>query len=524
MNARQLRAWALSALVAMVAWAPEATRADLDGADRAARLIAGLDLDEARRVLGSGAGDDPRIALERARLGIYELDCDGAAAILGRAEVRALPGADALGDIAHGCQRVTAALQTDRDEVRNIEVRWQDDGDRPLAPMLFDTVAKAREVLAKDLGVDWPRPTRVVVVRDLLSLSAMTGLPYDSARTTGTVAVAKWGRVTLLSPRASPHGYPWRDTIAHELTHLAVTRASRDLAPLWLQEGIAKREETRWRAPGPFDDRPPPDAIVQAGDAMGKRFPLDKLGPSIAMLPSADDAMVAFAEVTSFVRFYADTQDPRPGEAGTALPKLLHALSEPGIGADAALVAVSGSDLKSWDERWRAYVASKPRTSLPPFFLEDPKHDRRELDRLREGRDRSRLAELLVARGHAGPAAQQLDRVPTELGATDPSMRWLRGRVLEAAGRRVEGANLVADPHEVASSYGPWWALRGRWARTDRDEGTAVLSFEAAVAADPLDPESACESTDAADSPADPDRARLCAAARARGEPTFGDD
>ena len=49
----------------------------------------------------------------------------------------------------------------------------------------------------------------------------MTGLPYESAKTTGTVAVAKWGRVTLLSPRASPHGYAWRDTMAHELTHLA---------------------------------------------------------------------------------------------------------------------------------------------------------------------------------------------------------------------------------------------------------------------------------------------------------------
>jgi hypothetical protein len=242
------------------------------------------------------------------------------------------------------------------------------------------------------------------------------------------------------------------------------------------------------------------------------------------MLPSADDAMVAFAAVTSFVRFYADTQDARPGEAGTALPKLLHALSDPGVDADAALVAVSGADLKTWDERWRAYVASKPRTPLPPFFLEGPKHDPHELERFREERDRSRLAELLVARGHAGPAAHELDRVSMDGVATDPSVRWLRGEVLEAAGRRAEGASLVADPREVSSSFGPWWALRGRWARADGDEGTAVLSFEAAVAADPLDAESACESIDPAASPADPDRARLCAAARARREPTFGDD
>ena len=154
--------------------------------------------------------------------------------------------------------RAAASRRCDRGARRSSATRpatgsrsdWQDEHDRPLGPLMFDTVAQAREALVRDLHVDWPKPTRIVVVRDLLSLSAMTGLPYKSAQTTGTVAVAKWGRVTLLSPRASHHGYSWRDTIAHELTHLAVTRASRDEAPLWLQEGVAKREEIRWRAAG----------------------------------------------------------------------------------------------------------------------------------------------------------------------------------------------------------------------------------------------------------------------------------
>src|SRR4029077_707069 len=264
--------------------------------------------------------DDPLVLVERARLAIDELDCDGAAAILARPEVEHAEGGDQLGDIARGCQRVTAGLLSDRERALGIEVFWQDEHDRALAPLLFETVAKARGALSHDLGVTWPLPTRVVVVRDLLSLSAMTGLPYESARTTGTVAVAKWGRVTLLSPRASHHGYPWRDTIAHELTHLAVTRASQDRAPLWLQEGIAKREEVRWRDPSPFDDRPPPEDVVRRGLELGLAVGLDKLGPSIAMLPSADAATVAFAEVTSFVRFYAQTEGG--GGADDALPRL----------------------------------------------------------------------------------------------------------------------------------------------------------------------------------------------------------
>ena len=400
--------------------------------------------------------------LERARLAIYELDCDGAAAILARPEVQHAEGGEELADIAHGCQRVTAALAVDRDEARGIEVRWQDEHDRALAPLLFDTVVAARDALTRDLDVDWPKPTRVVVVRDLLSLSAMTGLPYESAQTTGTVAVAKWGRVTLLSPRASHHGYPWRDTVAHELTHLAVTRASRDRAPLWLQEGVAKREEIRWREPGPFDDRPPPEAVVQRGMELGLGVPLDKLGPSIAMLPSADAAMIAFAEVTSFVRFYADSQ-PDSGPGG-ALATLFGELRD-GKDPDLALLAASGADLKAWDARWRAYLATRPPVALPALLgLGGAHQPPREIDALRDLRDRSRLAQLLMARGHAPEALQELDRIELarapvsnegwDRAMGDPSIRWLRGRALEEVGRRQEAEPLMADP--IAGSLLVW--------------------------------------------------------------------
>ncbi|HEX3772478.1 MAG TPA: hypothetical protein VHV30_16485 [Polyangiaceae bacterium] len=533
MSARRRPAWivAFAAFAALSVGAPGGSRAQIDAAARARSLIAGLDFDEARRVLAAADGNDPRVLLERARLALDELDCDGAAAILARSDVEHADGGDQLADIAHGCQRVTAALTSDRDAARGIEISWQDEHDRPLAPLIFDTVARAREALTRDLGVDWPLPTRIVVVRDLLSLSAMTGLPYASAQTTGTVAVAKWGRVTFLSPRASRHGFPWRDTMAHELTHLAVTRASGDRAPLWLQEGVAKREEIRWRDPGPFDDRPPPESVVARGMEAGLTLPLDKLGPSIAMLPSADAAMVAFAEVTSFVRFYAETAGDVDGKA--PLPRLFAELRD-GKTPDAALSAASGTDLAGWDAKWRAFLAAKPAAPLPPMFgLGAPKHESsRETERMRDLRDRSRLAQLLLARDHAAGALAELDKIEVtavpasrveperewERSMGDPSIRWLRGRALEELGRREEAAPLMGDPAQVYSSYGPWWATRGRWARLRGDEPTAVTSFGQAVGADPFDVEAACETLDApAASVPVAASAPLCAAARAAG-------
>jgi hypothetical protein len=494
-------------LASVVVEAPvRAGGGSLEHAARAEQLTTGLDFDLARKELAAGDMDDPAILLEAGRLSLYEGACDDALVTLARSEVAKTEEGSGLGDVARGCVRVTAGTVVDRDDANAVEVRYQDEFDRPLTPLIVQTVIKARDALTRDLGVTWPKPTRIAVVRDLMSLSAMTGLPQKAAQTTGTVAVAKWGRVTLLSPRASHHGYPWRDTIAHELTHLAVTRATIDRAPLWLQEGIAKREEVRWREPGPFDDRPSPDAITTRGIELKLDLELDKLGPSIAMLPSADAAMVAFAEVTSFVRYFANT-------GGTdALPHLLAALRS-GKAPDKALAETSGADLKGWDVKWRAYLQAKPKEALPAILgLGADPPDARDL------RERVRLAELLYGREHAPEGILELDRIKSGGINEDPSVRYLRARLLEAGGRIKDAEPLVADPKDVVSSYGPWWAIRGRLARARGDEATAEPSFVEAVAADPLDVECVCEGGE----PADRSLLPLCNAAKARNDPPLG--
>lgn len=552
------------------------SRADgLDGAERAARaaeLIDGLDLDDARKELAA-SGDEPVLVLERGRLALYEGACDEATALLSRPDVARTQEGESLLDIAKGCARVIAATVLDRDEARAVEIRYQDENDRPLTPLLVETAVRARQALTRDLGVTWPRPTRIVVVRDLLSLSAMTGLPYEAAQTTGTVAVAKWGRVTLLSPRATRHGFAWRDTLVHELTHLAVTRATVDRAPLWLQEGVAKREEIRWREPSPFDDRPSPDGLALRGMELGIDLALDRLGPSIAMLSSADQALVAFAEVTSFVRYFATASvstaeldggagasastavggvavvdggslPPAEVEENVRLPALLRALREHRT-PDQALVQVSGLDLRAWDKKWRAALLLRPKEPLSPLYGLGPATTQKEALELRDLRERGRLAELLFGREHADAALLELDGAPgakgsgagPAAGAEDANLRYLRGRVLEALKRSDAAAAALGGPRDVVTSYAPWWALRGRLVASglpvDPPAGpfiTAAASFQEGVAADPYDVEAACEvapvptsspSPPPARSPADP---ALCEAARRVGEPDVGRD
>jgi hypothetical protein len=483
-------------------------------AARATDLIVALEYDKARAELAKADPNSPAVVLAKARLALYEEECDLAAVLTARQDLGQADDGRVVAEVARGCARVTAATQFDRDEASGVVVRWHDEADRALLPLIVDTVTKARASLTRDLGVEWKKPTHITVVRDLLSLSAMTGLPYKSAQTTGTVAVAKWGRVTILSPRASKHGYPWRDTLTHELTHLAISMQSRERAPLWLHEGVARREETRWREPGPFDDRPTPESVVQRGTELKLDLPLDRLGPSIAMLPSADQAMVAFAEVTSFVRFFVESSPEG------SLAKLLVALRTT-KSVDEALKQVSGETLPQWDGKWRTHLAHRPKELLSPLYGLGGTPPG-----LGDSRERSRLAELLLGRGHSNEALVELEKIPDSL-FSDPSLRYLKGRLLEAKPDLGAAESVVDDPKAWISSFGPCWALRARLLFGRGDGAAAAPAESEALAHDPLNVESACRSLpDAASviplAPASSATGPLCEAARKRGEPDLG--
>jgi hypothetical protein len=241
-------------------------------------------------------------------------------------------------------------------------------------------------------------------------------------------------------------------------------------------------------------------------------LPLDKLGPSIAMLPSADAAMVAFAEVTSFVRLLATTTGP------DTLPQLFTALRER-KSVDDALVEVTGAGLTEWDAKWRASLKGAAKGEVPDLLgLGKAPHG------AREARERSRLAELLYGRGHPAEALAQLERIKGKELDADPGSRHLRARILEGLGRPAEAIPLLADPASVAVSYGPWWAVRGRLARGRGEEALATPSFVEAVSDDPYEVEAACESLEVGGVPEAPAARLLCEAARKVGEPGLGQD
>jgi len=501
-----------------------------------ADAITAMEFDRATTMLSPLDPKIPAVAYEHARLAMYAGDCDEAAKRLAPQSVQTLPDAGALLNVARDCMRAMSATVTVKDDVHGVIVRFQDEADASLASLIGETIEKQRVVLARDLGVEMPKPTRVDVVRDQFSLAAMTGLPHANARKTGTVAIAKWGRVIMLSPRAPQLGYGWRDTLAHELTHLALSRGTFDRAPLWLQEGVAKREETRWRPALPADDAVSPDAIAAAGFAKELALPLDGLGPSIALLPSARQAMVAYAEVTSFVRFVAGDRagEPNAPVDHEALPKLVKAYAK-GLDTNGALKEVTGKDLKAWDAIWRPWVVGKKAKLPRSIGLDDPptapaalELAKKEHKAEREAHTAFRLGQLLLARDHVKEARTKLDPL-VGAHADDPLFTGWAGlaRLLDGD---AASARALLDPKVVLGDLGIWWSTRARaLAATGAPAAEVGDAWALGAAHDPFLPEISCGWADEKGLPGmegwlEAAVKGLCTAARARLLPKLGQD
>ena len=71
--------------------------------------------------------------------------------------------------------------------------------------------------------------------------------------------------------------------------------------PVWLQEGLARFEQTRWRRPPEVRLSATEQALLAAALKKGRLITFDEMHPSMAKLPSQEAAALAYAEVYTLV-------------------------------------------------------------------------------------------------------------------------------------------------------------------------------------------------------------------------------
>ena len=435
-------------------------------------------------------GRSPRIAelevLTDYYVGDYEAAAEGVAAL--KADPKTPNDLGSFADLIVDTYETTKGYEVVRHE--GFEVRYAPGDDEILVPYAIDTLRAAAEAFKRELGVDMVSPVRLEIYPDAESLARVSTLSVQAIRTTGTIALCKWGRLMIASPKTLMHGYPWLDTIAHEYVHLLITKATVDRAPVWLQEGIAKFLETRWRREAPALPKDPASKqLLRDAAAAGELLDFDQLHPSIAMLPTQKAAVLAFAQVSSFVaQFY--------GEHGS--DALREVIERVGDGQDArkAMARAAGVSWPTLEKRWKTSLGESSEAApvrLLPRYLASEATEQDEVAgvELERARKFVRLGDLLWTRSR--PAAASVEYGKAHRAAPgDPVVASRYARSAIAGGRPQDAIAPLLQTLDQYPTHAP--ALSSLATAQFRTSllGAARDSANRAIALNPFDPQPHC--------------------------------
>jgi tetratricopeptide (TPR) repeat protein len=341
-----------------------AAPATTDAAQRAERLLDEWRFGDARAAIADIARTAPEAAPTQYLQGylrFLEGDYDGAVRNLSAASQAAPSDANAreLGGLA---KEARDAIKDHREERSGHFVIRYPPEDAVLVPYAREALEAAYAALHDDLGFQAELPIRIEFYRSPSDLAAVSSLSQAEVMRTGTIALCKWARLMVTTPRALAYGYPWLDSINHELVHYAVSTLTRDRAPVWLQEGLAKFLERRWREPAGGRIPPPMEHLLAKALRSGKLISFEAMHPSMAKLPSAEDATLAFAEVANAVAYLHQ----QAGMAG-----LRDAIKHVDDGMDArqAVAEAAHATWPEFERGWRAFMVAQHYHTFPAIDI-----------------------------------------------------------------------------------------------------------------------------------------------------------
>jgi hypothetical protein len=436
----------------------------------------------------------PEEAFLKAQVSFYRQDYEGARKLLS-----ASPAGQRKGEIRDFEELVNLTLERTRPlasmESKHFLFRYLPGKDELLTLYAPESLDLAHERITSDLGVEIPDRITVEIYpawRDFMAVSTLT---EKEVRTTGIIGLCKFNRLSVTTPRAMLLGYDWQDTLAHEFTHYAINKAGGGHAPIWLHEGIAKYEEGRWRRDGGGELAPRSLSLFGRRLKNGTLIPFEKLHPSIAKLPTAEDAELAFAQVFRFVKFLLEKQ------GGTErLRSLLRALKD-SPDSEKALTAVYGKRLSLLHAEWLAYEKTQSFPSLPglparPLWFKEgsgespAEADRKMLTEIRdeEARGLGRIADLLLERGRPKASVAEYEKAAARLSS--PSS-YLLGKLALASFRSGDTAKALSSLTqgvEIDPSYPTLYVRRAGILLRAGNPVAAEKDYQTANALNPFDP------------------------------------
>ncbi len=367
--------------------------------------------------------------------------------------------------------------------------------DLVMVPVLLAHLPGMQEKVNQVMGVVAGDSITIHIYPQIESLTMVTPLTMNDIETSGTVAVCGDNRLMVLSPRLMVRGYPWIDTITHEYVHLLATRMSKGLAPVWVQEGVARWVEGAVRHGIPPRLDVASSRLLMAAVREDKLIGFEQMHPSIANLPTQEAVALAFAQVFSFIDYVVE-------HSGTSsIPTVLGLLSE-GVDERSAFSRVMGHSWQEVEKGWRTSLkqngeAAKRSDDLlhSPFF---PKirfrkdgipEQVQELDLVVEQkRDEVRVGMQLEGIGRYQAAVVMYRRAMGKVEVSSPHVASRLAFSLIQVGDSGGAERVLLKAMELYPEYGPLYKTMALADAGSGDWAQVRKWSEMALEIDPFDP------------------------------------
>ncbi len=374
----------------------------------------------------------------------------------------------------------------------HFEIRYQPGKDEILLDYAEETLEAALAAFEKDFQIDIPQTVGVEIAPTLRDLSLLTGVDLASLKKSGVIAICKFNKLMVVSPRALPLGYSWRDTLSHELAHLFISTVSKNTVPIWLHEGLAKYEEVRWRTPTGNTLSASSETLLATALEQGKVLPLEKLHPSIAYLPSQDAASLAFAQVMTIIQWLQRLH----GYEG--LRKLLHTLRDLDGAMDASLSKVYGMNLARLEAKWINDLKRRRLQTYAGVFDDrkiifdesDEDSDEKVLESLpkKQARRLTTLGKLLKDRGHQKAALKEFEKARAEIGDINVRLQNYLAEQYLALQEFQKAERSLDRVSTLYPGYGPTFIRLARARMGLKNYAQALNALKQALALNIFDP------------------------------------
>jgi len=376
-------------------------------------------------------------------------------------------------------------------ESEHFTLRFDPERDWVLAEPALEALEAGYKATAEWLGERAALQVRVEIAPSVEDFAKISGLARQEIETAGAVGISDVHKIVLLSPRLLARGYPWRDALNREYLHHLLIGLSANRAPVWLQVGVARYGETRWRtASAEFLDDIDRSLVARALRE-NTLIPLSTVGPALERLPSRGAGRLAFAECALAVEYLIE------GWQVAGLRRVFAELagSPPSRAMDSVFLAAIGETFSRFEDGWRRTLEKRAFREVagivvPRFHLAG-KGDAAAWD-LAEwqplaAQNHLRLGDLLRTRGNLRAALMEYEKARSVAPAS-PYAQVRAAQALLDLGRAPAAADAAREAVRLGGGYPAANVVLASALTALGDHEGAVKALRGALEINPFDP------------------------------------